>query len=66
MERAALELTETKRTDSPSFNTVRLDFDAKNTSSEDYDITKGSRSSYWLSWSPPRTGRSTRVKPPHE
>lgn len=40
---SSIELTETKRTDSPSFNTVLLDFDAKNTSSEDYDIMKGSK-----------------------
>jgi hypothetical protein len=40
---SSIELTETKRTDSPSFNTVLLDFDAKNTSAEDYDIMKGSK-----------------------
>jgi len=39
----SIELTETKRTDSPSFNTVLLDFDAENTSGTDYDISKGSR-----------------------
>jgi hypothetical protein len=39
----SIELTETKRTDSPSFNTLLLDFDAKNTSSSDYDIMKGSK-----------------------
>jgi hypothetical protein len=40
---SSIELTETKRLDSPSFNTVLLDFDAKNTSGEDYDIMKGSQ-----------------------
>ena len=40
---SSIELTETKRTDSPSFNTLLLDFDAKNSSSEDYDIMKGSK-----------------------
>jgi hypothetical protein len=40
---SSIELTETKRTDSPSFNTILLDFDAKNTSTEDYDIMKGSK-----------------------
>jgi hypothetical protein len=40
---SSIELTETKRTDSPSFNTVLLDFDAKNASSTDYDIMKGSK-----------------------
>jgi hypothetical protein len=40
---SAIELTETKRTDSPSFNTLLLDFDAKNTSSTDYDIMKGAK-----------------------
>lgn len=39
----SIQLTETKRTDSPSFNTVLLDFDAKNTSSSDYDIMKGDK-----------------------
>lgn len=39
----SIELTETKLTDSPSFNTVLLDFDAKNTSSKPYDIATGSR-----------------------
>ncbi len=38
-----IDLTETKRTDSPTFNTILLDFDAENTSSTDYDINKGSR-----------------------
>jgi hypothetical protein len=40
---SSIELTETKRTDSPTFNTVLLDFDAKNASSADYDIMKGSK-----------------------
>lgn len=39
---SSIELTETERTDSPTFNTVLLDFDAKNASSTDYDIMKGS------------------------
>lgn len=39
----SIELTETKRTDSPSFNTLLLDFDAKNTSTSDYDIMEGSK-----------------------
>jgi len=40
---SSMQLTETKLTDAPSFNTVLLDFDAKNTSSKDYDIQAGSK-----------------------
>ncbi len=39
----SLVLTETKRMDAPSFNTLLLDFDAKNASSHDYDVMKGSK-----------------------
>lgn len=39
----SIQLRETKRMDAPSFNTLLLDFDAKNTSSNDYDIMKGSK-----------------------
>lgn len=40
---ALIELTETKLTDSPSAHTLLLDFDAKNTSTEAYDIQAGSQ-----------------------
>ncbi len=40
---SSMQLTETKLTDAASFNTVLLDFDAKNTSTKAYDIQAGSK-----------------------